>query len=137
MPCATFGCACSGSGRARAGPPARAGVAWGARRGGGGAGARSPRRPAGLRGAPGRAGAVTRGAPSVGVVGGRHEGAQYSGRAAYTATSGLTVGVSAARGHWIADSVLVKVPESTRERTSQSTLAADAEYGVGPILVRG
>jgi hypothetical protein len=83
------------------------------------------------------AGALTRGAPSVAVLGGRHDAPQVSGRLAVTAAPGLTLGFSAARGHWIGSSVLSKIPEASRGENAQSVVGTDFEYGIGRVLVRG
>jgi hypothetical protein len=82
------------------------------------------------------AAALTRGAPAVAVLAGSHEGPEVSGRAAVTAAPGLTLGVSAARGHWIEPAVLARVPDSSRGETAQSVVGADVEYGLGRVLVR-
>jgi hypothetical protein len=50
---------------------------------------------------------------------------------------GLTVGGSAARGHWIDDSLLIYFSTVSHPRTAQSIAGADAEYGHGRLLVRG
>ena len=56
------------------------------------------------------AGALTRGAPATAVLGGRHDGLEVSGRAAVTPAPGLTLGLSAAHGHWIESPVLSNGP---------------------------
>ena len=83
------------------------------------------------------AGAFTRGAPAVPVVRETNGGRQWSGRAAVYTPAGLRVGVSAARGEWIEDSVLVLIPESERDKSAQTVIGADAELGLGHWLVRG
>jgi hypothetical protein len=83
------------------------------------------------------AGAFTRGAPAVPVVRETNGGRQWSGRAAVYVPAGLKFGVSAARGEWIEDSVLLTIPESERDESAQTVIGADAELGIGHWLVRG
>jgi hypothetical protein len=80
--------------------------------------------------------ALTRGAPAVPVVRETNSGLEWSGRAAVTARQGLIVGVSAARGDWVEQSVLDLLPASQRNKTSQSVVGTDVEYGRSKILVR-
>lgn len=83
------------------------------------------------------AGAITRGSPAVpGVLEGTR-GLAVSGRMAVTAASGLTIGVSAARGPWIHRGVLATVAEPMRNRDGQTLVGTDVEYGLGRLLVRG
>ena len=82
------------------------------------------------------AGAVTRGAPAVPVVRDDTEGWQWSARGALQTPVGLIVGVSAARGSWIADDALSLVPAALRERSAQTLWGVDAEYGAGRWLTR-
>jgi hypothetical protein len=84
------------------------------------------------------AGAVTRGAASVPAV--RRDdntGGTWSGRAAVGGTSGLTVGVSGARGPWIDAATLSLVPLDDRHDDTQTIIGADVEYGWGAWLIRG
>lgn len=83
------------------------------------------------------AGALTRGAPASPAAFDRHANPTWSGRAAVTAATGLTIGVSAARGRWIDRGALNSVPAASREESRQSVLGADVEFGLGPWLVRG
>jgi hypothetical protein len=83
------------------------------------------------------AGAVTRGAPAVPVVRETNQGLQWSGRASATLPGGWSAGVSGARGQWIEDGVLELVPVASRGRSTQSVVAADAEFGAGRWLLRG
>src|SRR5262245_42336121 len=80
--------------------------------------------------------ALTRGAPAVPVVHETNSGLEWSGRAAVSALHGLIVGVSAARGDWIEQGVLNLLPTSQRDKTSQSVVGTDIEYGRSKILVR-
>ena len=82
------------------------------------------------------AAAVTRGAPAVPVVRQAPNRPGWSGRVAVQTPIGLTIAGSAARGHWIEDSVLALVPVAKRE-AMQTLLATDVEYGHGPLLLRG
>jgi hypothetical protein len=82
------------------------------------------------------AAAVTRGSPALAVLRGNHDGPEVSGRAAVTAAPGLTLGLSAARGHWINSPVLYRVPDISRGQTAQSIVGADLEYGLGRVLLR-
>jgi hypothetical protein len=81
--------------------------------------------------------AATRGSPSVPVVRETNDAIAWSGRAAVRLPAGLALGVSGARGQWIADDVLAVTPDGRRRSSSQAVVATDAEFGRGPWLVRG
>ena len=81
-------------------------------------------------------GALTRGSPAVPVVRETNDGVEWSGRAAIVAASGLTVGVSAARGDWIDRAVLSALPASQPHASAQSVVAADLEFGRARMLIR-
>lgn len=84
------------------------------------------------------AGALTRGSAAVPAV--KHDdnaGQTWSGRIALGGTSGLTVGVSGARGPWLDASVLSLVPTNVRHDDLQTLVATDVEYGWGAWLIRG
>lgn len=83
------------------------------------------------------AASVTRGAPARPVTRETNRGLQWSGRAAVTAPSGLTLGVSGARGNWIDQAVLDLVPAATGVSTSQTVIGADAEFERGHWIIRG
>ena len=59
---------------------------------------------------------------------------QLSARVAVRPTTGLSVGVSAARGGWISDEVPVS---ESRDKLTQTAFGADAEYSRDHWLVRG
>jgi hypothetical protein len=79
---------------------------------------------------------VTQGAPGVPVVRESNHDQMWSGRAAGHLPGGVTVGVSGARGGWIADSVLDLTPDGRHSPHAQTLLGADAEFGVGRWLMR-
>jgi hypothetical protein len=81
------------------------------------------------------AGAVTMGAPAQPRLRATNDGRQWSGRTAFHLPSGLTAGVSGARGSWIDRGVLSFVPLD-RRRSAQTLVGADLEYGRGRWLVR-
>jgi hypothetical protein len=83
------------------------------------------------------AGAITEGSPAVPVVRETNDGRQWSTRVALTSMSGLTFGVSAARGDWIENQVLQHVPAEYRQHAAQSLAGMDVEFGRGPLLTRG
>jgi hypothetical protein len=89
------------------------------------------------RGALELAGAVTRGSPAVPVVRETNGSLALSGRAAWADDTGLTVGVSAARGQWTEDVVLDLTARGRQTPAFQTVLGGDVEYGSGPWLVRG
>jgi hypothetical protein len=80
-------------------------------------------------------GAITRGAPAVPVVRETNGGLMWSGRAA-TRIRSVIVGVSGARGEWLDDDVLDLLPEGRKTPAGQRVVAADAEWGSGPWLLR-
>jgi hypothetical protein len=82
-------------------------------------------------------GALTRGAAAVPVVRETNDGRSWSGRAAISPIPGLTLGFSGERGKWVENGVLAFLPASERQRSIQSLLATDLEYGRGHLLVRG
>jgi hypothetical protein len=81
--------------------------------------------------------AVSEGSPAAPVVSDTNSGQMISGRVATRFPVGLTVGISAARGQWLSDSVLALTPGGRRTPSAQSVVGTDAEYGLGPWLVRG
>ena len=83
------------------------------------------------------AGALTRGAPATPVITETNDGKLWSGRAAFHLPFGLSIAASAGRGQWIDDAVLAGVTPSRRAESTQTIVAADAEYGAGRWLVRG
>jgi hypothetical protein len=83
------------------------------------------------------AGALTRGALATPEVFDNKLGPAWSGRVAVNAATGLTIGVSGARGPWIHRDVMAAVPGAQRGRDRQTLVGADAEYGLGRLLVRG
>jgi hypothetical protein len=64
-------------------------------------------------------------------------GPGWSGRLAVQMPIGLTMAASAARGRWIEDSAMVYVPAGKRRDVMQTLVGADAEFGRGPLLLRG
>jgi len=82
------------------------------------------------------AGALTRGSPAAPVVRETNGALTWSSRAAVTWTSGLSVGVSAARGRWIEDAVADLLPDGRSRPGSQSVVGIDAEFGRSRWLVR-
>jgi hypothetical protein len=75
-----------------------------------------------------------------------NDGRQISGRVGVTPTAGVTVGVSASSGEYLADSgrstsyggVVGWLPEPARSETHrQQVLGLDAEYAFGHVVVRG
>jgi hypothetical protein len=80
---------------------------------------------------------LSEGAPSAPVVHDTNSGQMVSGRVAARFPVGLTVGLSAGRGQWLTDSVLALTPAGRRTPSAQSVVGTDAEYGLGPWLVRG
>jgi hypothetical protein len=82
------------------------------------------------------AGAVTQGSPAVPLVRDTNSGLTVSARASVRLPLGILAGVSGARGEWIEDAVLSRLPAAPRD-TAQSALVLDAEVGDGPWLVRG
>jgi hypothetical protein len=82
------------------------------------------------------AGAFTLGSPAEPVVRDTNDGREWSGRVAVHAPSGLTIGLSGARGQWIDRSVLALVPEALRSNSEQSLVGLDVELMSGRWLVR-
>lgn len=82
------------------------------------------------------AAAVTRGSPAVPVVRETNGGLMWSGRAAANLPAGVTVGVSGARGQWLADTVLALIPGGGSRPSSQSLVATDVEIGLRKWLIR-
>lgn len=80
--------------------------------------------------------ALTRGAPAHPVVKETNGGLQVSGRAAVMLPVGLTVGLSGARGDWIDRDVADLRPLAPGVTTTQSVIAADAEFSRGRLIVR-
>jgi hypothetical protein len=82
------------------------------------------------------AGAITRGSPAVPVVRDTNDGREWSGRAAVDLPSGVTVGVSGARGQWVDAGALALVPADRRSASRQTVAGADLEVGRGHWLLR-
>jgi hypothetical protein len=83
------------------------------------------------------AGALTRGSPSIPVVGDTNDGMTWSGRIAARLPRGVTVGVSGARGQWLEADVLDLTAAGRSGRSAQTVVGTDVELGHGPWLVRG
>ncbi len=81
------------------------------------------------------AGAVTRGAPASPSFNESRGGAELSGRVAVAPLPGVTVAGSVARGHWVDRALLSTFPESM-QRSAQSVVGVDGEYGRGRLLIR-
>jgi hypothetical protein len=81
-------------------------------------------------------GALSRGSPAVPVVRETNDGLMWSGRASVRLGS-LLVGTSAGSGQWLSNDVLDLLPHRRDTPSSQHVVAADAEWGEGPWLVRG
>jgi hypothetical protein len=58
-------------------------------------------------------------------------------RGALTPVPGLTIGASAARGHWIDSSLLNALPTAAGRDSAQSVVGTDFEFGRGRTLIRG
>jgi hypothetical protein len=82
------------------------------------------------------AAAVTRGAPARPVVKETNSGLQYSGRAGLMFPEGVTVGLSAARGEWIDQTVLDLKPLASGVTTTETVVGADASVERGHWIVR-
>jgi hypothetical protein len=83
------------------------------------------------------AAAVTRGSPSTPVVRETNGGLTWSARVAGQLPGGATLGLSGARGQWLADDVLALAPRGTDHPAAQSIVGLDLEAGRGRWLVRG
>jgi hypothetical protein len=83
------------------------------------------------------AASVTRGAPARPVVKETNHGVQWSGRAAVMSAGGLTVGLSAARGTWIDQTVLDLQSIASSVTTSQTVVGTDAAFERGHWILRG
>jgi hypothetical protein len=66
-----------------------------------------------------------------------NSGRQIAGRAQWQPAVGLTLGASAARGRYLADSVLAAISLAGPARSTQRALGVDAEYSRDHWLVRG
>jgi hypothetical protein len=64
-------------------------------------------------------------------------GGQFAGRVAWRPGPALTLGVSAARGTFVADNVREARPDAASGRDTQQALGVDAEVSWGRCLVRG
>jgi hypothetical protein len=82
------------------------------------------------------AAAVTQGSPAVPVVKDRNGGLMVSSRAAAFLPAGITLGVSAGRGRWIDDAVLVLASHDLGAASSQTVIGADFELGLNRWLIR-
>ena len=83
------------------------------------------------------AAAVTLGTPADPRWRDNNDAVTVAGRLAATRPSGLTLGVSAARGRWVARSVEALVPETQRQGSAQQLFGVDAELARGHWIVRG
>ena len=83
------------------------------------------------------AGAVTVGTPADPRWRDNNDGLTVSGRVAAQRPSGVTVGVSAARGRWVGRSVEALVEPSQRQGSAQRLLGVDAQVARGRWIVRG
>jgi hypothetical protein len=84
------------------------------------------------------AAAVTRGTAADPRVRDNNSGVTVSSRIAMVRPSGLTVGVSAARGSWVGRSVTSLLTASQQDRsTSQTLLGVDTEFARGHWILRG
>jgi len=82
------------------------------------------------------AGAVTRGAPADPVVHDHNSSLAWSGRFALHIPSGPEIGVSGAIGGWIDDDVRTLATNGADGSSHQALVGVDADYGIGPWLVR-
>jgi hypothetical protein len=80
--------------------------------------------------------AVTAGTLSAPHVRDDNHGRQVVGRIVLRPLVGLVVGVSGARGPFLADSVTSVLPSGTRRRLTQRAFGVDAEYSRGYGLIR-
>jgi hypothetical protein len=83
------------------------------------------------------AAAVTLGTPADPRWRDNNSGLTVSGRAAINAPSGLTAGVSAARGRWVDEDAEALLDQRQRFGASQQVVGADAEFARGHWIVRG
>lgn len=93
------------------------------------------------------AGAVTFGTLSQPLTDDDNDGRQVAGRVGVTPVTGFTVGVSGARGEFVADpgtssayggSMAGWLPEPARSSTHrQEAVGVDAEYAIGHVIFRG
>jgi hypothetical protein len=79
--------------------------------------------------------AVTQGSPSRPLIRDDNGGKQLAGRLAWTPGPGLTVGVSAASGDFLARSAVDALPEAARRGYRQDVLGADAQWSRGYWIV--
>ena len=82
-------------------------------------------------------GAVTAGSLSDPRFHDNNGGRQLAGRAVLRPAAAMMFGVSAARGAWLNETLERDVAGSDGDRSQQVAFGADAEYSVGPFLVRG
>jgi hypothetical protein len=83
------------------------------------------------------AAAVTLGTPADPRWQDNNSGLTLSGRVSVRRPSGLTVGVSAARGRWVDEDVEGLVDPSQRFGSTQRLLGVDAEFARGHWILRG
>lgn len=82
-------------------------------------------------------GAVTAGSLSDPRFHDNNGGRQLAGRAVLRPAAAMMFGVSAARGAWLNETLERDVAGTDGTRSQQVAFGADAEYSVGPFLVRG
>ncbi len=83
------------------------------------------------------AGSWTLGAPADPLANGLRGGGQFSGRIGATPSPGFTIGASAARGPWIADSVWTTARTTSSSSRTENVVGADAEISRGQFVIRG
>ncbi len=83
------------------------------------------------------AGAVTTGTLSNPLARDDNGGKQLAGRLAVRPAFGLLIGVSGSRGAFLSRRVTDTLPVELRDRTAQTAVGVDAEYGRGHLLLRG
>jgi hypothetical protein len=84
------------------------------------------------------AAAVTVGTAADPRVGDNNGGVSVSGRLAAVRPSGLTVGISAARGNWVdSDAQALAPPAGVFRHNTQTLAGVDAEFARGHWIVRG
>jgi hypothetical protein len=66
-----------------------------------------------------------------------NSGRQLSGRAVVRPAAAMAIGVSAARGAWLNESLEDDLAGESADRVQQIAFGADAEFSAGPFLFRG
>jgi hypothetical protein len=82
-------------------------------------------------------GAVTAGSLSDPRFRDNNSGRQVAGRAVFRPAAAMMFGVSAARGAWLNETLERDVAGADSASAQQIAFGVDAEYSVGPFLVRG